>query len=164
MSLNDGQAAVYYFRDLSPFVEARKARDAERNKELMVATSTHELRTPLNGILGMLNLIAERPNNPDNGRFVRVARSSAKLMLALVNDMLDFTTIMMGKFTRRTSAFNVREAVDEAVELMRFQIEQKGLQLEVEVRRGVPRSVKTDVDRFKQLIINLLGNALKYTL
>ena len=130
----------------------------------MVATSTHELRTPLNGILGMLNMMAEKPTAPENKQFVRVARSSAKLMLALVNDMLDFTTIMMGKFARKVSLFNVREAVEEAVELMRFQNELKGIRLDFEVRDEVPHSVVTDADRFKQLIINLLGNALKYTL
>ena len=84
-------------------------------------------------------------------------------MLSLVNDMLDFSTIMNGKFRKRMSRFHIRECIEEAADLLRFQIEEKGLKFGLYVSPNVPVYVLSDHDRIKQLTLNLLSNAYKYT-
>ena len=84
-------------------------------------------------------------------------------MLSLVNDMLDFSTIMNGKFRKRMAKFNIRECLEEAADLLRFQIEEKGLSLGVKVQANVPDNVVSDRDRIRQLTLNLMSNAYKYT-
>ena len=78
------------------------------------------MRTPLNGILTMLDMLERNHDRQQNKRYIRIAKISGKLMLSLVNDMLDFSTIMNGNFCKRLGRFNLREAIEEAVDLMRF--------------------------------------------
>ena len=132
-----------------------------REKDLALATCSHELRTPLNGILNMLTMIQANPQ--DRERYIKIAQLSAKLMLSLVNDMLDFSSILANKFVPKVRLFDLCEAVNEAADLLRFLIEEKGLQLSVRIANTLPRSIITDKDRLTQVILNLLSNAYKYT-
>ena len=163
VDLKDEETQLFYFRNLQPYMELREAQQTNRNKDLIVATSSHELRTPLNGILTMLDMLENSHDRRQNARFIRIARVSAKLMLSLVNDMLDFSTIMNGKFRKRIAKFNIRECIEEAADLLRFQIEEKGLRLGVNVQPSVPENLVSDRDRIRQLTLNLLSNAYKYT-
>ena len=86
----------------------------------------------------MLCMLESNRDRSQDSRYIRIARVSAKLMLSLVNDMLDFSTIMNGKFRKRISRFNIRECIEEAADLLRFQIEEKGLRLTVCVAQSIP--------------------------
>ena len=96
-----------------------------REKELILATCSHELRTPLNGILNMMDLIELNP--AERRRYIKIARHSSRLMLSLVNDMLDFSSIVSNKFRRKIIKFELEAVVNEAADLVRFLIEEKGL-------------------------------------
>ena len=162
MQLTGEEVVLFYFKDVSPIVQAREARDAAREKELILATSSHELRTPLNGILNMLQMIETDPE--DRERYIKIARISSRLMLSLVNDMLDFSSIVSKKFVPRIKYFELGPCVYEAADMLRFLIEEKGLSLHVSVSAQLPISIHADRDRFTQVILNLLSNAYKYTL
>ena len=155
-------ARLYYFRNISPVIQAREARDLAREKELILATCSHELRTPLNGILNMMDMIELNP--AEQRRYIKIARHSSRLMLSLVNDMLDFSSIVSKKFRKKVVFFKLEDAVNEAADLVRFLIEEKGLQLFVSFAKNLPKKIYADRDRLSQVIINLLSNAYKYTM
>ena len=133
-----------------------------REKELILATCSHELRTPLNGILNMMDLIELNP--AERRRYIKIARHSSRLMLSLVNDMLDFSSIVSNKFRRKIIKFELQVAVNEAADLVRFLIEEKGLELSICFSRNLPKMIYADQDRLTQVIVNLLSNAYKYTM
>ena len=110
----------------------------------------------------MLDMIEHHPE--EQKRYLRIARTSTRLMLSLVNDMLDFSSILSNEFKKKLGCFDVRCALHEAADLVRFMIEEKGLRLLVSVHEAVPRLVYSDKDRLTQVIVNLLNNAQKYTL
>ena len=114
-----------------------------------MATSSHELRTPLNGILTMLMLIVRCSSLEEVKHYASVAHSTAELMLSLVNDMLDFSTIMMKKFVKKVTNLDVRVLFRQASDLLLFQIEKKGLQLRLNIDERVPRMVQVDGDRLR---------------
>ena len=143
-------------------IDARDARRIAREKQLVLATSSHELRTPLNGMMTMLDMIEHDP--AERNKYIRIARMSTRLMLSLVNDMLDLSSILSNEFKKKLGSFDIRKALNEAADLVRFMIEEKGLRLNVTIDRMVPRMAYTDKDRLTQVIINLLSNAYKYTL
>ena len=107
--MREEKATLLYFRNLQPLVEMQAAKQSERHKEMVVATSSHELRTPLNGIMTMLMLIVQSNCLDEVRHYAQVAHSTAELMLSLVNDMLDFSTIMMRKFVKKEALCNVHE-------------------------------------------------------
>ena len=110
----------------------------------------------------MMDMIELNP--AEQRRYIKIARLSSRLMLSLVNDMLDFSSIVSNKFRRKVVIFELEAAVNEAVDLVRFLIEEKGLQLSVCFSRKLPRTIYADRDRLTQVIINLLSNAYKYTM
>ena len=120
MSLKNQESQLFYFRNVSSYLELQQSRQNERHKELVVATSSHELRTPLNGILTMLDLQDSNASPQEKARFLRIAKVSGRLMLSLINDMLDFSTIINNKFTKKLANFDLASAVNEAVDLLRF--------------------------------------------
>ena len=109
----------------------------------------------------MLNLIEADPERTP--QYLRVARISTRLMLSLVNDMLDFSSIVSRKFTKKIQRFELRPALSEATDLVRYMIEEKGLRLLTSFDQFLPCMVSTDKDRLCQVLINLLSNAYKYT-
>ena len=109
VQLREENATLLYFRNLQPLVDMVAAKQSERQKEMVVATSSHELRTPLNGILTMLMLIIQSGCLEEIKHYAKVAHSTAELMLSLVNDMLDFSRIVMRKFVKKEAVHNVRE-------------------------------------------------------
>ena len=143
--LKEESATIFYFRDCSPLVEAKNARRLAREKQLVLATSSHELRTPLNGMMSMLDMIEQDPEA--RGRYIRIARMSTRLMLSLVNDMLDFSSILSRQFNKKLVYFDVRSALHEAADLVRFMIEDKGLRLLVVIHETLPPNIYSDRDR-----------------
>jgi diguanylate cyclase (GGDEF)-like protein len=147
--------------------ELEHARDAAvesaRIKGEFAATVSHELRTPLNGVLGMLELLQGMALNPKQADYVEVAKDSAESLLALVNDILDFSRNDSGQFEIQAEDFDVRAMLDDIIGLTGSQARRKGLDLGFTVASDVPHFVNGDNRRLQQILLNLIGNAVKFT-
>ncbi len=140
--------------------EAERANEA---KSLFLANMSHEIRTPLNGVIGMLDLLAQSSPTAAQARFLQLGRSSADALLAQISDILDFSKIEAGKMELSPTDFVPRELFAAAVDVMRARAEQKGIRLELVVEPGVAPCVRADGDRLRQIVLNLVNNALKFT-
>ncbi|SNB46052.1 response regulator [Geobacter sp. DSM 9736] len=142
------------------------AENANRAKSQFLANMSHELRTPLNGVLGMLQLLLNGYAGPlqDKQREMTAkAARSAGALIGIINDILDLSKIEAGKLEIEEAPFQVRECVADALELFSVEAQQKGLELEVSIAEGVPETVRGDYVRLRQVLINLIGNAFKFT-
>jgi CheY-like chemotaxis protein len=124
---------------------------------------SHEIRTPLNAVLGLNELLLRSPLDAQQRAHAELIRSSGELLLALINDILDLSRIEAGRLELANLPFEPRRVVDEVVAMLRSPVEAKGLTLSVEVGQGVPRRLSGDPVRLRQVLFNLLGNALKFT-
>lgn len=136
---------------------------AAKSKDEFLATVSHELRTPLSGVLGMVNLLAETPLDDQQRRYALTARTSADLLLGVINDILDFSRIESGKFDLDPVGFNPATVVDEVVSVLSMQAQEKGLPLQYQVDPGVDQSFHGDRRRLRQILVNLVANAVKFT-
>jgi signal transduction histidine kinase/DNA-binding NarL/FixJ family response regulator len=140
-----------------------QAESASRAKSQFLATMSHEIRTPMNGILGMVDLLIRSPLAPAQLRYARVAQRSGKSLLGIINDILDFSRIESGKFSLHASAFPLRPLVAETAELFALRAEERGVALRTSVAPEVPETVIGDPGRIGQVLVNLVGNAMKFT-
>ncbi len=128
-----------------------------------IANVSHEMRTPLQGTVGLADLLLDSPLQPEQRQQVETIRGCALDLLAIVNDILDYTRLGAKKLRLETIAFDLRQAVEAAVQLVGAQAREKGLELAVLVQQDVPDVVAGDPGRLRQVLHNLLGNAVKYT-
>ncbi len=144
--------------------ESREAAlGAVRAKAAFLATMSHEIRTPLNGVVGMTTLMADTPLNEEQQDFLHTMRVSSDQLLSVINDILDFSKIESGKLEMESEPLSVQSTIEEACDIGAARAREKGLELLVDVGDDVPAWVRGDVTRLRQILLNFLGNAVKFT-
>jgi PAS domain S-box-containing protein len=163
-----------YLKVATDVTEKRQAREAlqaakesaeraNRAKSEFLATMSHEIRTPMNGVLGFANLLRDTALNAEQREFVRTIENSGQSLLAIINDILDFSKIEAGAMALENIPFDLANAVEEVVALMAGKAEEKRLELAVSIAPSVPERIVADPGRLKQILVNLIGNAIKFT-
>ena len=174
LARNRDNKPIHFISQIQDITEAReamarqlelteKARAAERAKSDFLATMSHEIRTPLNGVIGMANILADTALNEMQRECVETINTSGEALLAVINDILDYSKIEAGRLEMEHRPFNLHQCVEEAVDLFASQIRSKKLEATYLVAPEIPRHLVGDTLRLRQVLINLIGNAIKFT-
>ena len=144
--------------------EARATAEAAvRTQSIFLASMSHEIRTPLHGVIGMTSLLLETELVQEQQDFVNIIRSSSETLLTIINNLLDFSKIQAGKLELEATTFNLRNCIEEILDLMASKASEKKIELAYFMVQSVPEVVVGDVTRLRQILVNLLHNAIKFT-
>jgi signal transduction histidine kinase len=144
-------------------VRTREALEASRLKSEFLANVSHEIRTPMNGVLGMSELLSRTALDGKQRRFLDTIHRSAEALMVVLNDVLDFSKLEAGKLVLRQTEFDLRRLLEDAIDLSTGRAHAKGLELSAVVGPGTPVQLCGDPDRLRQVLLNLVGNAVKFT-
>lgn len=169
--INEEATILALFKDVSDKHAAKKAmaealeksEEANRVKTEFLQNMSHELRTPLNGILGMAEIMTMTQLDKEQKEYLNIMQSSAETLLRLVTDLLDYASLQAGKSKLMKRPFAVAEVVQSVGKSLEIKASEKGLAIAIKIANGLPEKIVGDVDRFRQIVGNLVENAIKYT-